>query len=568
MASVTHWGRLEPRCRTDDFAEGLRAEVRDPLWMLARQWQMGEFDADDGGSPIVAEVAYAASPIESYRARSGAAVPVDDVSGPLEAMVEREPVPLDLRTRVQAGLQFARFLERRGADRVLPAFVDAFAVSRLSPTDGSDDASERFVAAVAGRVVDGGALLDAALDNVKLWSLTPAGAIATADRDAVDRAADDLVEWFTRTYGAQLGGGAWNPGQLEYEFGVGLAGAPAPEPTLVADDYPGGRLDWYDSDLAVAPPPPSSGAPARDRFLPMPVQFHGMPSSRWWELEDARTDFGAVRPNATDLGLLLLAEFALIYSDDWFITPVPVPVGALVSVTELVVTDTFGERTRIEAAGSRTDDAWQRFGVFDLTRRDGTRASADGLLVPPATAAPLEGRPVESVVLFRDEMANLAWGVEDVLPNALGEPVAGHDIFLRAVRARPEPEPDDEAAALRYQLMTEVAEHWLPFQAVRRSGQGREIALELTPFLREDPSGDLVGIGPKGRILQPGDDPYRVDDEAIPRTPRRVTRSFQRARTADGRTHLWIGRRRSPTRGLGASGLEYDRLEERPPAES
>ena len=183
MASVTHWGRLEPRCRTDDFAEGLRAEVRDPLWMLARQWQMGEFDADDGGSPVVAEVAYAASPIESYRARSGAAVPVDDASGPLEAMVEREPVPLDLRTRVQAGLQFARFLERRGADRVLPAFVDAFAVSRLSPADVSDDASERFVAAVAGRVVDGGALLDAALDNVKLWSLTPGG----RDRDGRPR---------------------------------------------------------------------------------------------------------------------------------------------------------------------------------------------------------------------------------------------------------------------------------------------------------------------------------------------------------------------------------------------
>jgi hypothetical protein len=300
----------------------------------------------------------------------------------------------------------------------------------------------------------------------------------------------------------------------------------------------------------------------------MPVQFHGMPSSRWWDLEDARTDFGAVRPNTTDLVLLLLAEFALIYSDDWFVTPVAVPVGTLVSLTDLIVTDTFGERTRIEAAGSRSDDAWQRFGVFDLTRRDGTRASADGLLVPPATAAALEGRPVEEVVLFRDEMANLAWGVEDVLANALGEPVAGLDIFLRAVRARPDPADDDDDTALRYQLMTDVAENWLPFQAVHRTGQSREIALELTPFLREDPGGALVGIRPKGRILQPGDNPYRVDDEAIPRTARRVTRSFQRARTADGQTHLWIGRRRSPTRGLGASGLEYDRLDERLPPES
>ena len=74
--------------------------------------------------------------------------------------------------------------------------------------------------------------------------------------------------------------------------------------------------------------------------------------------------------------------------------------------------------------------------MFDLTRRDGTGVpSADGLLVPPATAAALEGRPVEEVVLFRDEMANLAWGVEDVLANALGEPVAGLDIFLRRCAA-------------------------------------------------------------------------------------------------------------------------------------
>ena len=261
--------------------------MRDPLWMLARQWQMGEFDADDGGSPVVAEVAYAASPIESYRARSGAAVARRRRVGPARGDGRaRAGAARPADTCVQAGLQFARFLERRGADRVLPAFVDAFAVSRLSPADVSDDASERFVAAVAGRVVDGGALLDAALDNVKLWSLTPAGAIATADRDAVDLAADDLVDWFTRTYGAQTGGGAWNPAQLEYEFGVGLAGAPASEPTLVADDYPGGRLDWYDSDLAGAPPPPAAPAPGSaptvDRFLPMPVQFHGMPSSRWW----------------------------------------------------------------------------------------------------------------------------------------------------------------------------------------------------------------------------------------------------------------------------------------------
>jgi len=61
MPSVTIWNRLEPRCRTQDLATGLEARVHDPLWLLARQWQVSEFVACDGGSPINAQVAWTAS---------------------------------------------------------------------------------------------------------------------------------------------------------------------------------------------------------------------------------------------------------------------------------------------------------------------------------------------------------------------------------------------------------------------------------------------------------------------------------------------------------------------------
>ena len=46
---ITLWNRLEGRPRADKFERALRAEVRDPLWMLTRQWQMGEFQGDDAG---------------------------------------------------------------------------------------------------------------------------------------------------------------------------------------------------------------------------------------------------------------------------------------------------------------------------------------------------------------------------------------------------------------------------------------------------------------------------------------------------------------------------------------
>ena len=52
LALLRGWNRLEGRPRTTDFERSLRAEVRDPLWFLTRQWQFGEFQGEDAASPI------------------------------------------------------------------------------------------------------------------------------------------------------------------------------------------------------------------------------------------------------------------------------------------------------------------------------------------------------------------------------------------------------------------------------------------------------------------------------------------------------------------------------------
>jgi hypothetical protein len=56
IPTITVWNRLEGRPRTDNFDRSLTAEIRDPLWMLTRQWQLGEFEGDDAGSPISAKI--------------------------------------------------------------------------------------------------------------------------------------------------------------------------------------------------------------------------------------------------------------------------------------------------------------------------------------------------------------------------------------------------------------------------------------------------------------------------------------------------------------------------------
>jgi len=51
--TVTVWNRLEGRPRTTDFDRALKAEVRDALWMLARQWQFGELRGEDPAQVIL-----------------------------------------------------------------------------------------------------------------------------------------------------------------------------------------------------------------------------------------------------------------------------------------------------------------------------------------------------------------------------------------------------------------------------------------------------------------------------------------------------------------------------------
>ena len=54
IPSITTWTRLEPLPREGSMTRSLQAQVRDPLWFLTRQWQVGEFLGDDAGSPVQA----------------------------------------------------------------------------------------------------------------------------------------------------------------------------------------------------------------------------------------------------------------------------------------------------------------------------------------------------------------------------------------------------------------------------------------------------------------------------------------------------------------------------------
>src|SRR5215831_20432463 len=82
--TVMIWNRIEGRPRTANFERALRAEVRDALWMLTRQWQTAEFHGEDAGSPILVKTHVGTAPLTRFRAGSDPSLPFDP-STPLEA---------------------------------------------------------------------------------------------------------------------------------------------------------------------------------------------------------------------------------------------------------------------------------------------------------------------------------------------------------------------------------------------------------------------------------------------------------------------------------------------------
>jgi hypothetical protein len=83
LPTVTVYNRLEGRPRTQAFDRALQAEVRDALWMLTRQWQLGEYQGDDAGSPLLAKVSLARTELTRFRARKH---PSEAFADPLPSM--------------------------------------------------------------------------------------------------------------------------------------------------------------------------------------------------------------------------------------------------------------------------------------------------------------------------------------------------------------------------------------------------------------------------------------------------------------------------------------------------
>jgi hypothetical protein len=584
LPRIVAFNRLEGSPRTLDFTRCLRAEVRDPLWLLTRQWQFGEFQGEDAASCVTSRIAYQHEAIDRLAFREGNAFEFEFAEMPLETRVEREGIPLtvekpggeifsDVLFAVQWGKQFLRLLRAAGLQAHYPSYLTKYPIRVLpdrldvnGPT-GQDPDAEQIRAAVGSRIADGVAIArEVANGKHDLWLATLGeGDELQLQQIAADFAADCFKKFkrlFTQPDDAT--DSAWLKNRLEYQFSVGGQPLAKEEQTvLFAEQYHQGHLDWYSfdsvSDRKSVRDPEPEPVPITEKvesFLPANVRFKGQPQPRFWEMEETQTDFGKIETSTTGLLHMMLAEFGLIYSNDWFMLPHPMPINTVCEIRGILVDDTFGRHTFIRPAGRGRESAWQRWAMFHLTERGRVTPDANRFYLVPAVGKVLESEPLERVNFMRDEMANMVWGVENIIPSQIGKGMSGYETSPTA-----EPPPPrtitDEKVKIRYVLGTTVPKNWIPFIAVHAEGSVSEVRLQRARMVGGEP--------PRGWILREPLSPYFVEEEEVPRTGVYVDRSWQRARWIGGRTFIWVGRRKTAGRGEGWSQLVFDQIEDLQP---
>ena len=391
------------RCRPPpDLEPGLQAQVADPLWLLARQWQFGELDGEDAGSPV--EVATRrrrrrAEPLPGRPADAAAATGAVDLAepaAPLEPLVEAEPLRAGSeRLRNEAGLHFLRLLTRPNCPT-----PGALLTTRMPPASRS---RHRRVPPARSAGGCSAAAFRTALASRPDSSRSPprtarsaacptAPPIPAADVDAVRTVAATLASLVARP-GLRAGAAerrgtrrASSTRSPSRPISAAIRSCSPPTSTPVAGST-GSRSTCCRTRPSVAA--------AAARGGPRDHRCH--PANPRVVSRHARRSAVAVRgcprlprpvdAGPTDLGRMLLVEFALAFGNDWFLTPVDLPAGSVFRLDRLVVRDTFGVETEVPPSLDI-----RRPALDDVLDRPGRRRPRRPRAVLPAADPRLDAR--------------------------------------------------------------------------------------------------------------------------------------------------------------------------------
>jgi hypothetical protein len=519
--------RLQANYRTPDrVADGLAARVHDPLWLFTRQWQFGEFAAQDAASPAIVTLKGKSEKINAWRPVAERGQPAaawtryNPAEIPLDVVVESEPMPARLgpRIRAEGGAHFRAMLAEKGQ---LAAAANQLAGMRLQA------AADASTVGLLGSV-GGGGVPDAETVAQSITSGSLAPELATIARQ--------WAQWWAAVREDHRPD-CLDEHRFEYAVELSVGGS-----VLRASEYLGDGFEWYcvdlDSTADDEAAPTVAAYTFSDESIPSVVRYGGLPADRFWEMENARIDFGATDISALDTGRLLLISFATVYGNDWFLTPLEVPVGSLTVIEQMRVLDVFERNHLIKRAGD-DEPSWS---MYTLHSDDPDHWAAKSLLMMPCTQAH-RGEPLERIGLTRDELANLAWAVQHHITDGRGEPVDCRDSWFRSPASTRE---EGNRNVPAYRVQTEVPDYWFPLVPVADKPGVIHFSLAQIHGTRPAETSRLISQD------------LWVHEEEVPREGAYVLRRPMLARWFDGSWHCWVRREKSTGSGESSSGLVFD----------
>lgn len=447
---------LETRARKMDLTEALRFRVHDPLWMLSRQWQLGEFRGNDAGTAMSVCCHVASTSISDYQIQDSSLRIGSGFSNdtPIEPIVERINRVITPLVRVESAAYFCRLLAdlpKEVYDKALAQLKKEYPLKNLAEshrgsleneeirsfTDSRNTRLQRFARAFSAKAFDGYALY---LDLRKTNTIK-GGTAVFGDSDPVYKdARNKYLKWFANRYLPKDTGtpSAWNQPELGYDFTADNSVA-----KYQAKDYVGGRVSWYSFDVdsmkdsATVLQNQNYKRKNMDRetiaSLPVLASYPGAPNKRLWQFENQNVFMGNSREMQAK-GNVAFMQFATMYGNDWMLCPLKTEIGKYIEVENIEIYDTFGIRSNITHRAGLKDigpktfgQRWQMFTntPAKVTDYDALKATAryhyaNGLMFPPSLVRTLEGESLEEVSLLRDEMANMVWGVETRIEDGCG----------------------------------------------------------------------------------------------------------------------------------------------------
>lgn len=558
--------RLEGRSRDSVNEPGLEMRIADPLWMLARQWQFGEFQGEDNGSPISIKASYRKEKTFTYSFR-GKDEEFKLGRMPLEAKVEAiAEEPSDLRSKVRIGQQFEALIRSHFPADTAEDFIQRLRVEFPLVGRKIDEKSRGFFELMAGHVIDGG----------NLWKQIQVNEFPYGGFQALKTVAEELENWYYSLFVKPEAGSAWRADHLVHQFSVhGQENI-----RLDAPDYQSGHLDWYSFDKASIGIDPLEQSVESEALFPVNVSFAAMPEKRLFSFEDNKLDLSGMEVDRSDLVRLMILDFSLVSAPDWFTIPLRMDLGELCWVNHITVKDVFGVQTIIKnepGSGLYVDQdplkVWDCYKIrrseeFRLREMQDLHDKKDHFLyLAPATGHRQESTPVEELLFLRDEYANMVWAVEKIVRNSIGKPTNGYDLHLELNgQFLPEEEEatDEEGTNMpRFRLASPVPTNWIPYLPFHlEDSEGNrsltDIELRRAVMVRNQKRDAPEDINPISRLA--AQDLLRIREEAIPRAGLRVQLTRQRIRWTDGKTYIWLGRKVLAGRGEGSSGLTFDQL--------